>query len=106
MMTDEELATWTETRPEAIRLAVALRDPRKLYRMDTGHIVTIFSYSEHEDRKCRMPDCEYKAKDGVTCTVLVLRRFNPDVLFERKVFGISPEELQEVPAGTVARGKL
>lgn len=103
MMTDEELATWAETRPEAVRLAIAVRDPRKLYRMQTGHIISIYCYNEG---MCTNPECFAHKESNVTLTVVIQLKNNPDLLFERRVFGIHLEDLVEVPAGTIAAGKL
>lgn len=69
---------WLEGRPQAIRDLAAQLPPGRLYRLKTtDHRVFLLSYSE----------------DG-TVTVAVTGQFNC-VAFERKVFGIRPEELEE-----------
>lgn len=73
-----EWKAWVESRPEPVR-SIAMRfDPWSLYLMkSTGHRVGIYSFSE----------------DG-TITVAVTGEFNA-VAFDRRVFGISPEDLEE-----------
>ena len=69
---------WAYARPECIRdLALKFR-PDTLYQMkSTGHRVTLFSISENR-----------------TLTVSVSGKFN-FVAFERRVFGINPDDLEE-----------
>lgn len=69
---------WLATRPTVIQELAAQFTGDRLYRLkSTGHRVTIYSYLE----------------DG-TMTVLVTGKYNR-VMFERRVFGIKPEELVE-----------
>lgn len=87
--TEDETKTyyeWVATRPLVVR-AVAMRFlPWELYRMkSSGHRVTPYSFDEELDGR-------------VTLTVAVTGRFNA-VAFERRVFGISPDDLEpcEIP---------
>jgi hypothetical protein len=68
---------WLAERPPIIREMVTKRPPNLLYRMPTGHRVTIYSYSE----------------DG-TVSVIVGGQFNL-IAFERNVFGVDPDTLVE-----------
>lgn len=74
----DEWGKWLQERPPEIREMCRKFPPNLLYRMEeTGHRVTIHSYSE----------------DG-TVTVNVDGDFN-SVMFDRQVFGVSPESLKE-----------
>lgn len=76
---------WMTERPECVRKLVTKHgfNPWTLYQMkSTKHIVTIYSYSEHED-------------GTVTLTVSVSLKFNRVLAFERNVFGVKPEDLEE-----------
>lgn len=74
----KEFEEWLATRPPIIQELARKIPPDKLYRLKTsGHRVFLYSYSE----------------DG-TCTVIVSGQFNL-VTFERRVFGIKPEDLEE-----------
>lgn len=78
---------WLAGRPEAVRKVAEQFPPWGLYRLESsGHRVTIYSLQEGKD-------------DSVTLVVNVLGKFNY-VAFERRVFGIHPEELTpcELPA--------
>lgn len=69
---------WLSTRPDVIKQLVARLPPDRLYLLKTSnHRVTIYSYNE----------------DG-TVSVVVSGKYNR-VLFERNVFGIKPEDLEE-----------
>lgn len=69
---------WVRTRPPVIQEMCALLPPDRLYLLKTsGNRVTLISYSE--DR---------------TVTVAVTGEYNV-VAFERQVFGIKPEDLEE-----------
>lgn len=75
---DEEQMEWMESRPEEIKQMIEKIPPNLLYMMkSSGHRVTIYSYGE----------------DG-TVTVFVSGQYN-QVTFERRVFGIKPEDLEE-----------
>lgn len=75
---EAEWAEWVSTRPAVIQEMCALLLPNRLYLLKTtGHRVTIMSYSE--DR---------------TVTVAVTGQYNA-VRFDRRVFGIKPEDLEE-----------
>jgi hypothetical protein len=80
----EMWAEWVEERPDAIQALVAKYKfaPWKLYKLKTsGHRVIIHSIDE--------------PKEGEpTLTVIVNGKFN-FVAFERRVFGIKPEDLEE-----------
>lgn len=78
--TPEQQAGWDEwlaTRPAVIQEMARKYPPNVLYRIDSGHRVTIYSYSE-----------------GRTVTVNVSGKYN-FVAFERRVFGIPIDELVE-----------
>jgi len=69
---------WVESRPVEVQELCKKLPPDRLYRMkDSGHRVTIYSYSE----------------DG-TVTVNVTGEYNT-LTFDRQVFGVSPDDLQE-----------
>lgn len=69
---------WVSTRPESVRNLCRQLPTGRLYRLKTSeHRVTIYSYSE----------------DG-TVTVNLSGEYNA-VVFERQVFGIKPEDLEE-----------
>jgi len=68
---------WLENRPQVIKDMAAQFPPNKLYRMETGHRVTLMSYSE--DR---------------TVVVKVSGKYNY-VQFERSVFGVDIDSLIE-----------
>jgi hypothetical protein len=87
-VTEEMLREWGEwvaSRPEKVREAIERwrLKPWVLYRIPSGHRVTIYSLSEPED-----------ASLPVTATVLVTGEFN-FVAFERRVFGVDPATLEE-----------
>lgn len=69
---------WVLSRPPIIQDLCKRFPPDRLYLLkSTGHRVTIFSYSENG-----------------TVTAKVLGKYNL-VMFERMVFGIKPEDLEE-----------
>lgn len=73
---------WLESRPPAIRDLACRFPPNKLYRLkSSGHRVTIASYEEHED-------------GTVGFRVNVGGDYNC-VAFERSVFGIPADGLEE-----------
>lgn len=75
---DEAWQEWVSGRPESVQRVCAKLPPDRLYMLKTnGHRVTIESYSE----------------DG-TMTVNVTGEYNR-VIFDRSVFGIKPEDLEE-----------
>ena len=74
---------WLTERPEKVRAVAENFDPWTLYRMkSTEHRVTILSFQEGVE------------SGEVTLTVAVSGEYNY-VLFERRVFGISPDDLEE-----------
>lgn len=83
--TDEQItnyAAWVASRPPAIRELAERLLPWVLYRMkSTGHRVTVHAIEEHGD-------------SAPTLKVDVLGRWNL-VTFERRVFGIEPDDLEE-----------
>jgi hypothetical protein len=72
-----EWDAWVASRPPVIQRLATKYPPTKLYRINTGHRVVIYSYSE----------------DG-TVTVAVLGKYNA-IAFERRVFGVKAGELVE-----------
>ena len=73
-----EWDAWVASRPECVRVLCERLPPDRLYKMkSTGHRVTMYSYSENG-----------------TVTVNVTGDYNV-VVFERQVFGISPDDLEE-----------
>lgn len=71
-------AEWLAERPEGVRRLCERFQPDRLYLLkSSGHRVTIMSYSEDD-----------------TMRVYVSGQFN-FVTFEREVFGIKPEDLEE-----------
>ena len=83
--TDEQLATyaeWLDERPPHVREVAERFPPWKLFRMESsGHRVTVHSFDERID-------------GTVTLKVNVTGDYN-FVAFERRVFGIDPEDLTE-----------
>ena len=75
--------TWVNSRPLKVSAVARQFNPWQLYRMkSTGHRVLVYSFDDPTSDP-QLP---------VTLTVLVLGKFNK-VAFERKVFGIPPEDL-------------
>lgn len=75
----EKLQEWAETRPPLIRDLIARFPPNRLYLLkSSGNRVTIYSYSE-----------------GGTMSVFVTEEFNAFLFFNRIVFGVPPEDLEE-----------
>lgn len=68
---------WLATRPEIVQEMAAKYPPNKLYRINSGHRVTLLSYCE----------------DG-TVSVNVSGQYNA-VVFDRNVFGVPAVELVE-----------
>lgn len=96
---NEETKEWLKTRPLEIQEAYKKRPGGgRLYRLTTtGHIVVIYSYAESgAPFKCEYCP-ETHITDEVTVTVLVLEKYNPGLVFERRVFGIKLDELEEIP---------
>lgn len=96
--TEEQKALYAEfvaTRPEAVRLVAERFPPWTLYRIKgSGHRCHVYSFGEAED-------------GSVSLTVSVTGQFNA-VMFDRNVFGISPEDLEEceLPSADEATGTL
>lgn len=75
---------WYKSRPAAVQQRIDEYPPGRLYRMrSTGHIVTLYSYAESADGTC------------TTCCVNVLARYNPGLAFERRVFAVSFDDLED-----------
>lgn len=73
---------WCSSRPEPVREVAERFRPWRLYQLkSSGHRVVVHSFDEHEDGQ-------------VTLRVDVLGMFN-QVTFERRVFGIEPDDLVE-----------
>lgn len=96
--TDDQRAmwdAWVAERPDAVRTVAERVKPWALYRMrSTGQRVTLCSLGEHDD-------------GSVTVTVDVSGEFNL-IVFGRRVFGISPDDLEEcdIPATTEPLGAV
>jgi hypothetical protein len=76
---------WHKALSEKVRARVDAYPPTKKYRMKaTGRIVTLVSYDEDKKGNCN------------TVTVEVSRDENPELLFERDVFGVEFDELEPV----------
>ena len=74
----ESWDAWVESRPPIVQEMCAMLPPDRLYLLKTsGHRVTLISYSENR-----------------TVTVDVTGEFNA-LSFDRQVFGIKPEDLEE-----------
>lgn len=104
----DDMEEWLSTRPESIRAAVAKRPPDRLYRL-REHIVYIMSYVEPDMgpeacAHCRMDGWPKHLHQGspteATVSVGVTERYNPDLLFERRVFGIRLDDLEFLPKET------
>jgi hypothetical protein len=77
-LNEAEWEKWVKTRPPVVRAVCEKLPPDRLYRLkSTGARVTLYSYSE----------------DG-TVTVDISGTYNA-LVFERQVFGISPDDLEE-----------
>lgn len=73
---------WLAERPPHVRTVAEKFPPNRLYRLKTsGHRVTVYSFSE-------------EAGGCVTAKVNVTAEYNL-VDFERQVFGVNPEDLEE-----------
>ncbi len=80
----DQWEAWVEERPERVREVAERFKPWHLYRLtESGHAVRVYSIDEPEDES-----------QPVTLKVLVLDRYNEALAFERKVFGIKPEDLK------------
>ena len=74
--------SWVAERPDNVREVARRFDPWTLYRLkSSGHRVTVGAFDEEEDGR-------------VTLRVNVSGEFN-FVTFERSVFGIDPNDLEE-----------
>lgn len=78
----EEIQAWIDSLPEGPRAKANEYPPNKLYRMKDGHRVVMYSYDENDDGTC------------TTCQVIVSAKYN-FVMFERRVFGVSFDDLEE-----------
>lgn len=76
-LNETEFEAWLATRPPVIQEMARRVPPDRLYRIDSGHRCTIYSYNE-----------------SGTVTVEVTGEFNR-VIFGRRVFGIDPATLVE-----------
>jgi hypothetical protein len=77
-----EWSAWVASRPPSVRRVAERFWPNRLYRMrDSRCRVTIYAFDEHED-------------GSVTLKVDVTGEYNL-VAFERRVFGVSPDNLEE-----------
>jgi len=75
---------WTNERPAEVAVLARRFPPWELFKLkESGNRVFARSFQEMEG-------------GGVTMTVAVRREFNPDVLFERDVFGIAPESTESL----------
>jgi hypothetical protein len=79
---------WYKSRPPYVKQKIDAYPPNKFYRLkSTGQIAWIASYEEREKGQC------------TTCKVNVTRRYNPEVITERTVFGVPFEDLEEIAEG-------
>jgi hypothetical protein len=70
---------WIESRPPLVRKMIREYPPDRLYLLKTtNHRVFLYSYSENG-----------------TVTVTIIRKYNPNLDFERRVFGIELSDLEE-----------
>ncbi len=100
---NDDLEEWLKGRPESIRDAVKRKPPHLLYRMiSSGHIVYIMSYVEPDGgaglcehcKANRWPQHLHQGDPGsATVSVGVDIRFNQNLAFERRVFGIKLDDL-------------
>jgi hypothetical protein len=85
--TEDDIASyneWGASRPPAVQELAKRFLPWKLYKLkSSGHRVTIYSIGE-----------PIEAGKTLTFTVNVLGKYNR-VAFERRVFGIPPDDLEE-----------
>lgn len=88
--TPEERASWEEwlaSAPERVRAVAAKFKPWRPYRlMPHGTIVVIHCVDEPEDER-----------EPITIQVDVTSELNESVTFDRRVFGVLPEDLEEWP---------
>jgi hypothetical protein len=91
-LTPEQLESWEEwldERPPAVAEVARRLPPWKLYRLkSTDQLVTIYAYDEI---------LEGEKTGQVSLKVDVSGRFN-FLVFERRVFGIDPDDLEEADA--------
>lgn len=74
---------WCASRPPHVAEVARRLPPWKLYRMkSTGHRVTLYAFDENGE------------EGAVTLRVNVTKEYN-FVTFERQVFGIDPDDLEE-----------
>ncbi len=83
---------WVAARPEKGRLAAERSQPWNPYRLKPGAL-KVGIYSFHG------PDEDSDDASPVTVTVDILHEHNPRLIFERRVFGIDPDDLELVVAG-------
>ena len=75
---DDEWQTWVQSRPKCIQELASKIPPNLLYRLkSSNHRVFIYSYLENG-----------------TLIVVVSGQYNY-IAFERRVFGINPDDLEE-----------
>lgn len=75
---------WFKSRPKSVKEKV-FRYPPGLYRLrDTNQIALLRSYTENKNGACE------------ECTVNILREHNPNITFERTVFGVPFTELEPI----------
>jgi hypothetical protein len=73
---------WVRKRPKAVREVAERFDPWSLFLLkSTGDRVVIIGFGERKD-------------SPTTLDVAVLNDFNPEVLIDRNVFGVPPDDLE------------
>ena len=77
-----EIQKWIDQLPEKCREKALQYPPNKLYRLKNGNRVVMYGYDENTDGTC------------TTCQVIVSGQYN-FVLFERRVFSVSFDDLEE-----------
>ena len=74
----KEWNKWIKSKPKIIQKLAKRFPPNKLFFLKPSkQWVIVFSYSENN-----------------TLTAFISKKYNPSILLERQVFGISPEDLK------------
>ena len=87
----DPLKAWIETLSEAVKIKVAEYPPDRIYRYG-NYVVRLYSYDENAAGECE------------TCTIWVVGIDNPNVILERKVFGVPFNDLTMLPENSQEKG--